>query len=453
MRENLWQKRIPTLFGLILIVVGIALTTYLVGTGAIITTKAGPSEIPKDTRITNLTDNSFTVSYTTEAQVIGSLNYGKSELLDQITLDDRDENGNIAPHYSHHITAKNLEPQTQYYFSITSGSKTFTQEDGAPYKVITGPATGRSEIEDSLLKGQVIFLPSQAKEAIIYISSQDTNTISTTTGTDGKYTILLNTLRTNDLTTAFDFNETTVFNMLAIGRGGSSTVQFTIPPTKELPDIILAQNFDFTQKDQAETLELNEEGLSSLNFGKLPQSQTPQILTPSQNQEFIDSQPRFSGTASPNSVVNIEIHSDNGIKTQVTVDSRGNWIYRPVSPLPPGKHTITISARDASGILRTIIRTFTVFESGTQVAESATPSATPIPTLPATTATPTPSPGVPVLTPTPTPLPVVTPVVTTSPIPPPVEPPGVSLTLLGIIGIGITGLGLFILLGSRSASV
>ncbi len=447
MRKTLWQKRIPTLLGLLLIMIGIALTTYLVGTGTIVTTKAGPTETPQDVRITNLSDNSFTVSYTTEAQVIGSLNFGKDS-PGETTLDDRDINGDVTSRLVHHITVKNLEPETQYYFSITSGSKTFMQGN-SPYKVSTGPVIEGSRSEDTLIGGQVIFskLP---KEGVVYISGEETNTISTTVDENGNYSILLNSLRGKDLSSPFDFDENTVFNMLIQGKDSSSTVKFTIPKTSKLPNIILSENFDFTQREE-EIPQYTDEILSSLNLQNQAPGQSPQIIIPGERQEFIDSQPRFSGTASPNSVVDIEINSTESLKAQVTTDSRGNWTYRPASPLGVGEHTITILARDSSGILRRTTRNFTVFASGTQVTESATTSGTPIPTIPIETLTPTPISEVPKLTPTPTVIPIATPIPTISPIPPPIEPPGISLTLLGIIGIGITGLGLFILLNNRSA--
>ena len=74
MRNTIWQKRIPTLLGILFITIGIGITTYLIKTGVLFTTKAGPSEDPHNVRITNITDSSFTVSYTTANKVVGSVN-------------------------------------------------------------------------------------------------------------------------------------------------------------------------------------------------------------------------------------------------------------------------------------------------------------------------------------------------------------------------------------------
>ena len=69
MRENIWSKRIPTLLGILLIIIGVGITSYLVKTGVILTSKAGPSEIAQNIRISYVTEGSFTISFTTEALV------------------------------------------------------------------------------------------------------------------------------------------------------------------------------------------------------------------------------------------------------------------------------------------------------------------------------------------------------------------------------------------------
>jgi len=453
MKNTLWHKRIPTLLGLLLILIGIGITTYLAGNGTTINIKAGPSEAPANVRITNITDSSFSISYTTEAQVVGSINYGENAQLEQTSLDDRDKNGKISSHFLHYITVKNLNPATIYYFSITSSNKTFML-NGAPYKISTGAKLISRPIENNAISGKIIS-PKFSKEVTVYISSEGSGTISTMVNDDGSYEAILDDLRNTDLSSYFDFNKNTVFNMLIQGPDEVSSVKFTAPPDGSLPQITLSENFDFTQKELENSSASAKESFSSLSLQPETVSTSPQIISPKKDQEFIDPQPRFTGIASPNSTVDIEIHSDDNVKAKITVDAKGNWSYRPPLSLSPGNHTITVYARDQAGILRIITQSFTIFESGTQIAEAATPSATPIPTgVPNGTLTPTVSPtqGGPTLTPSPTPTPIIIPTASISPTPP-IEPPGNSLALLGILGIGIIGLGLLILLYNRGASL
>ncbi|OGH21354.1 MAG: hypothetical protein A2958_00955 [Candidatus Levybacteria bacterium RIFCSPLOWO2_01_FULL_38_13] len=447
MRNTIWQKRIPTLLGILFITIGIGITTYLIKTGVLFTTKAGPSEDPHNVRITNITDSSFTVSYTTANKVVGSVNYGRDQDLSQITLDDRDENGTVSNFSIHYITVKNLEPQTTYYLSINSGGETFTQ-DGSLYRIQTVSPIPRLGEEDKLISGKILFPDSSTREALVYISADETNTISTLVKEDGTYSILLNLLRGKDMSSYYSLSEQTPFRMLVEGQKESSNVRFNIPPSGALPDIGLGNEYDFTSENLPEATQSAASIFSSLDL----QGQTspmPKISIPKENQTFTDNQPKFTGTAVPQSSIEIVIHSDENIRTQVTADLRGNWSFRPSLPLSPGVHTITIIARDAGGILRTITQSFTIFESGTQVAEAATPSATPVVTItPTPTPTMQPTPTTVIITPTPTTPPQVT-IVPSPTIPPPGNS---SALLLGILGVGLSVLGFFILLLSRGAS-
>ena len=159
----------------------------------------------------------------------------------------------------------------------------------------------------------------------------------------------------------------------------------------------------------------------------------PQILTPKKEQVFNDQKPQFQGTSLPNETVEIIIHSDENIQTQVIADGNGNWTYSPPANLSPGVHTITIKTRDSSGILTTIMQSFTVFAADSQVSESATPSATPTQMI------------MPTLTPTPTPTSIASsiPIESKGGLP----PTGSSSVLLIIGGIvaAVTGLTLFFL--------
>jgi hypothetical protein len=76
--------------------------------------------------------------------------------------------------------------------------------------------------------------------------------------------------------------------------------------------------------------------------------------------------------------VKITIHSDQAVQTTVKADQNGNWDYRPSSNLSPGTHTITIQAKDNSGILKTITQSFVVYASGQQINPPPSGSPTPI---------------------------------------------------------------------------
>ncbi|HEX8932398.1 MAG TPA: Ig-like domain-containing protein, partial [Patescibacteria group bacterium] len=175
----------------------------------------------------------------------------------------------------------------------------------------------------------------------------------------------------------------------------------------------------------------------------------PQIITPQKDQSFKDPQPLFKGKAVPNANVTITINSTQTITSTVQTDANGNWQYRPDIPLDPGTHTITMSTLDASGLIKTISQSFTVYAAGSQFTEpsiSPTQAVTPttIPTVTPTinpTATGTPAPTV-----TKTPSPITTKIPSVSPTNPPVPVTGSNNSLLLSVAGGISAVGVGALL-------
>src|SRR5581483_4739311 len=144
MRNTIWNKKIPTVLGLFLLIIGVAITSYLAKSGAIFQERANPSQNPNDVRITNISDTSFTVSYTTDDKALGSVSYGTDPKMGNTALDDRDQQKGVPTAYNtHFITLKGLQPETAYYFSIISGELTLLN-NGVPFQVSTGKSFGET---------------------------------------------------------------------------------------------------------------------------------------------------------------------------------------------------------------------------------------------------------------------------------------------------------------------
>ncbi|MEK7450554.1 MAG: Ig-like domain-containing protein [Patescibacteria group bacterium] len=395
MKNNIWNKRIPTLLGIGMIGIGIIITSLLVKSGVIFISRAGPSQTPTDVRISNIQESSFTVSYTTEDKVIGSINFGDSKNLGQSALDDRDQQtGSVSPHKIHNITVRGLNPSTKYYFSILSGQNTFLNNSNL-FEAFTARAIDGSPSQQTPLSGKIISpngtMPS---EAIIYVTAENAQVISTLVKQDGSYILPLNSLLNKDLSGYFAFQKNTIIKLLVVGDSLKSNVLLSKDQINPIPTVTLSNDYDFTIgsspiPSQSATPIGGFPSFSSQLVSSSSANQNPQILAPKKDEGFTDNKPIFKGSALPNEKVQIIIHSDEQIQTEVTSDANGNWTYRPSTPLSPGNHTISIVSRDKSGILKTIQQSFTVYASGTQVNQSATPSATPILTsVPNPTTTP-----------------------------------------------------------------
>lgn len=449
MRNNIWNKRLPTLLGIGIIIIGIGVTSFLVRSGVIFESRATPSETPQEIRVTNITDTSFTISYATEANVVGSVSFGKDKNLSNIAIDDRDQkNTTVAPHKLHYITLRNLSPSTKYYFSITSGPTTFL-DNGVPFETTTGPPIEEEPPLQQPIVGKVLPDSTAIDEVIVYLILQNAKSmVSTLVKPDGTYILPLNSMRTADLSSYFSIPEDATIKMLIIGPSKQSSILLSAKQISPVPAITLSQDYDFTISSSP--LASSSASFSFPAFSTNPASSGAQLLSPKKNEEFVDQQPLFKGTASPGASVKIIIHSPEELEVQVTADEKGNWIYRPKSPLSPGDHNISITTKESSGLTKTINQSFTVYASGTQVGESATPSATPKLSI-SPTSMPT---SIPTSSPTQTP----TLIPSSPPSPTPiskgeienVSPPGnQSLMVMGLLSLATTAAGIIFFLLTR----
>jgi hypothetical protein len=384
MKKNFWDRRIPTLFGILLITIGVGITTFLVNQGVLFKSNANLTNQPQNVRITNITDSSFTVSYETESKVIGSLNYGDNQNLGKPALDDRDQQtANLTSYNIHNITVRNLTPQRKYFFSIISGQETYINSN-QPFEVATGSKLSESPPNQNPISGKILLSDGTSpKEAIVYVTADNSQVISTLVKSDGSYILPLNSLRTNGLSGYYNFPPDGTVKMLVFGDSLTSNVLISLSQTHPIPTVMLSKDYDFRESQSpVTTISGTLESFPSFTST----SSAVQILTPKNNQALTDQQPLFKGTSAPNESVKIIIHSDQAIQTTVKADQNGNWNYRPPSNLSPGTHTVTIQANDASGILKTITQSFVVYASGQQI--NPPPSGTPTPT-PTVTPTPT----------------------------------------------------------------
>lgn len=478
MKKTIWEKRIPTLLGVFILVFGVVITSILVKSGIIFIGKAGPSETPNNVRITNVSDSSFTVSYTTQDSVLGSVSITKDKESNTY-VDDRDQQtGEVKNYKIHYITIRDLKPATKYIFTITSGQTVFTNND-VPFETTTANTINDQPSSQKPIVGKVI-LPdgTNPKEAIIYVTAENTQALSTLIKPDGSYIIPLNSVYNQNYTAYASFSEESIIRILALGDSLESNAQISIKQINPVPTLTLSKNYDFTTGDfSANASSSAETTLSSVqssfpSFSANPVSnKNPEITTPRANETFSDQQPLFKGVASPSATVKIIIQSPEEIQTQVTADANGRWSYRPAKDLSPGPHTISIITQDKFGILKTIKQTFIVYASGEQVSQSATPSATPViaftptPTL-KLTSTPTPTVSIaptPIISSTitvspiptstlfftPTPTPSLAPV-TTKPITKKPDSPGNSSAIITAVGaLATTAIGLFLFLLTR----
>ncbi|MBI4084472.1 MAG: fibronectin type III domain-containing protein [Candidatus Levybacteria bacterium] len=443
MRNNgLLQKRMPTILGVALLAIATVISALFVRNNTTnLFGRAAADNVPQNISITNVSDTSFSVSYTTSGKVIGTLSYGKNKDLEKNVFDDRDTEDGVPKEYNtHHITVQNLTKKTKYFFSIVSGGSIFLNNE-ALFEITTSEEIEDAPTSQDPVSGNIILSDGQpAGDVLVYAETENGSPQSSLAEPDGSYSLPIETMRTTDLLSYVEFSDETVISLIFRNETAESKATVLFSQSNPVPQITLSKIYDFTQGEPivSDTPQASESGTEQLPVGTIPKEEAPSIISPENKEEFSDQRPRFTGTALPNAIVEITIQS-NPIKAQVKADSNGNWVYRPEKPLSPGKHTITILTKDSLGLTKRISESFTVFAQGSQFTEpSVSPSqgtTTPTPTSKQSSPTSTPRPSA-TSTPTPT---IRTPTATLSPIPTIVPTSPTSLTATPVPSIKPTG--------------
>ena len=186
--------------------------------------------------VTNLTDQAFTVSWTTTALEKGWVEYGTNASMNMKAYDDR---GQETVDDTHYVTIKGLEETTAYYCQIVSGGvigSTFTTTTVAK---ISLPQTG------GIVAGKVCFQETTilAEGAIVYA------TLKTTTGTESDtqstivgnepWSISLNRFRKLDGSSSFEYSsgDSLIVEIKAAGDGMATGTAKIATTTDTIVDI------------------------------------------------------------------------------------------------------------------------------------------------------------------------------------------------------------------------
>lgn len=302
--NNLWSRKIPTFIGLFFIIVGTLVTTLLVRGDTIFQIRAGPGEDPKNIKITNVSDNSFTITYQTDDKVIGTVNYGiDSNNLDGISLDDRDQLSQQINKYNYHsITIRNLDPNTKYYYSITSGSKKY-ENTKSRFEVLTKGEISDTPSSQFPISGKVVLPDGTApNDGVVYVEIEGAELTSTLLKNDGTYVLPLNTLRKSLVDEYFELSDNTLITVDIYANSQFSTASVTKNEISPVPLITLSGSYDFSKRNE-DSAENTNEGASFPQFGQRgsqggASDNTTQTPTPSPSLSPIPSN-SLSPTSSP----------------------------------------------------------------------------------------------------------------------------------------------------------
>ncbi|MDO8599967.1 MAG: Ig-like domain-containing protein, partial [bacterium] len=345
MKKRFWDRKIPSVAALILLFVSVWVTSFLIDRGIFIVGRASPDEVPQNVQVTNITDTSFTVVYTTNSQIEGAVSLQENG-EESIIFDDRDkQSGEPGKYYSHFITVADLEPNTSYSFKVIAGGKEYLDNEQL-YKISTGEEITDSPPEQNPLVGKIVSPDAQTLgDTLVVATIPGASPIASLTKGEGNYIIPTNSLRTDDLVSYFVLEEESEIVLNFFYRDLTSELTFLYKNAGAIPPVTLEKSYDFSEEEKAP----QEAIPSSQLTAPTPEtgvSGRVQITIPKKDETFIDAQPVFRGSALPNKPLSITIEPGK-VTINATTDRSGNWSARPSKPLSQGGHTITVRSEDS----------------------------------------------------------------------------------------------------------
>lgn len=388
--------KIPTIFGITVLVAGLVGGMVMINSRQQIVTKAAASPTPQGVAVSNITDKSFAVSWTTSASATGFIKLSQTGKPERTILDDRDQDkGSQNKRTVHYVTVNSLSALGSYKFVIGGDSSQFDQ-NGSPFSAITGPVLASAPQSD-ISSGVILAGNGQAAEGIIvYVQLPSGQLASALSGSGGRWAVPLSVIRTEsgDSWLNYDLSATVYAVKADGGPEGSAEAILTTAIDKPVPPMRLGSSYDFrkgkeplssTAGKQPTASESQESGRaeakSMFDFSSLgpvtPLNEGVTLDNPKKDGEAIyTDRPEFFGSGPVGSSVEIKIESVNPITGETEVDSNGKWSFPATSNLDDGKHTITLKWTDANGIAQILKRSFVV-NAAAGPAFVSTPSATP----------------------------------------------------------------------------
>jgi len=187
------KGKIPTLIVLIILVLGIVLGVFLVRNRQLFRLGATGENAPRDVRVTNISQSTLTVSWTTDTQTLGTVEWGETENSTGTTIVSETGSG-----YTHSATLTGLKPQTSYFFKINSAGTDFDNngidweaQTASDIPALTDPIVISGTVEDS--SGFPV------EKALLYVTAGGGTPLSTVTSQEGNWVISVSSTRSQDL--------------------------------------------------------------------------------------------------------------------------------------------------------------------------------------------------------------------------------------------------------------
>jgi len=335
------EKRIPTILGLILIVSTIFMATRFINNPQNTSIKANRNCEPINPQVTNKTNKSVTISFTTSSDCLSSLS------VNNYYYENVKPKGRI-----HYFEVDKLEASKNYEFEIIVNGQKYQSGD----YIFSTAQTPINEIPTSNLAWGRVFTPDNipTTEGIVYLNINGASPLSSIITSSGHWNISLAVSFNENLSTWFSVPNNIEEEIVVIAPNYPSTqIISSTSRNNPVPDIILGQNNFSIPEAIVETV-LPQESLIDREID-LMTTKPLDITNPKANETITSLKPEIFGTALPGGKLKIKVESPITIDDEVNVDSSGDWNWSPSKNLTPGEHTITVTDEKNNIISRKFI--------------------------------------------------------------------------------------------------
>jgi hypothetical protein len=387
------NKRLPTILGLFSVIGLLAGLSFLQRRG-IIFSQASEEIAPEEVRISNITDNSFVVSWLTSQDATGLIKIKDTEGRERLFLDVRDQLVTASRHQTHYVEVEGLRSDTSYTLTIVSQGRDYQQDKKGK---TASPFLGNLP-KANLASGRIETPQGEpAQGAIVYVNISGISLLSSIVTSQGNWVVPFAKAFSSDLTQLADYQEGRIIEEIdvqGVDLGTAAAIVYT-QNDDPVPVIILGSQYDFTQNGASQAVlptatQSPDSKLSEFETGVVETEFD--ILNPEDGETVGFPRPEIFGVGPEGGKVEIKLESPVKYEAELEIDQSNEWQWAPPQDLSAGSHTLTVSYTDpVTGEKETFIRNFVLAASldDEEPFFSATPSATIAPTL---TNTPVPTP-------------------------------------------------------------
>ena len=224
------KKSVPTFIGLFILIFGLAAGLVLIRGKQLFKLGATTDFAPQDVRVTNISDNTFTVSWTTGKEALSFIKWGATPA----NLDKKADAAIKNPAFVHSVAVSGVKPTTTYFFKINSGGSEFANGKN-PWQVVTGPALAPPEKTNNASGSVLTATGASAKGALVYLTVGGSSLLSTVASQNGNWIIPISSARTEDLSAYVSINESSTVLEITVNAGPNGVAAAQVFPQSAKP--------------------------------------------------------------------------------------------------------------------------------------------------------------------------------------------------------------------------